>query len=101
MIRLQPSSLLSPNTTLHLGYGVQFCIFNLSVSNHGRLVQGKGLYVSDPLALHHILVKEQDVYEEPRWFTSLVLLQGSMLTYLTPVILDGIIWLLGQAYWLR
>ncbi|KZP09574.1 cytochrome P450 [Athelia psychrophila] len=28
----------------------------------------KQLYVSDPKALHHILVKDQDVYEETDWF---------------------------------
>ncbi|KAI0698621.1 cytochrome P450 [Cytidiella melzeri] len=30
----------------------------------------RGLYVSDPKALNHIVVKEQHIYEEPRWFLS-------------------------------
>ncbi|KAF7800123.1 hypothetical protein EIP86_011368 [Pleurotus ostreatoroseus] len=30
----------------------------------------KGLYVFDPKALHHIIVKDQMIYEEPRWFIS-------------------------------
>lgn len=30
--------------------------------------QAKGLYVFDPKALNHIIVKDQMVYEEPRWF---------------------------------
>lgn len=28
-------------------------------------VQDEHIYVTDPLALHHIIVKEQDIYEEP------------------------------------
>lgn len=33
-----------------------------------RYPQNEQLYVSDPRALHHIVVKEQDVYEEPDMF---------------------------------
>ncbi|KAI0092453.1 cytochrome P450 [Irpex rosettiformis] len=28
----------------------------------------RGLYVSDPKALNNVIVKEQHIYEEPRWF---------------------------------
>ena len=30
------------------------------------------LYVFDPVALHHIIVKEQHVYEETAWFIKYV-----------------------------
>ncbi|KIP02197.1 hypothetical protein PHLGIDRAFT_122687 [Phlebiopsis gigantea 11061_1 CR5-6] len=30
----------------------------------------RGLYVFDPKALNHIIVKDQMIYEEPRWFLS-------------------------------
>ncbi|KAI0342141.1 cytochrome P450 [Trametopsis cervina] len=30
----------------------------------------RGLYVWDPQALHNIVIKEQHIYEEPRWFLS-------------------------------
>ena len=34
------------------------------------MTQRTGLYVYDPKALHQIVVKEQSVFEEPRWFIS-------------------------------
>ena len=37
----------------------------LSLISNG---QDKQLYVTDPKALHHIIVKDQHVYEEPSWF---------------------------------
>lgn len=30
--------------------------------------QGKGLYVFDPKALNNIVIKDQLIFEEPRWF---------------------------------
>ncbi|KAJ3555363.1 hypothetical protein NM688_g2618 [Phlebia brevispora] len=36
---------------------------------HGTL-GARALYVFDPLALHHIVVKDQMLYEESRWFTA-------------------------------
>ena len=30
------------------------------------------LYVRDPKALYQVIVKEPDVYEEPKWFTAYV-----------------------------
>ncbi len=34
--------------------------------------QTRGLYVSDPKALNNVVVKEQHIYEEPRWFLKYV-----------------------------
>ncbi|GJE84313.1 cytochrome P450 [Phanerochaete sordida] len=42
--------------------------------NYGQVVKfyaplgGRGLYVFDPKALHHVVVKDLAIFEEPRWF---------------------------------
>jgi len=43
-----------------------FLLFSLT------LFQGHSLLISDPKALHHILVKDQDVFEEWSAFTACV-----------------------------
>lgn len=36
------------------------------------ILQGRGLYVSDTKALHHVIVKELAIFQEPRWFVESV-----------------------------
>lgn len=33
------------------------------------LIQSNMLYTFDPKAMHHIVIKDQDIFEEPTWFT--------------------------------
>jgi hypothetical protein len=44
-------------------------------------MQDKQLYVSDAKALHHILVKDQYVFEEAKWFIQYVFCR---LLYISP-----------------
>jgi len=46
-------------------------------------MQDKQLYVSDSKALHHILVKDQNVFEETQWF-----IQYVSYSYIFPVVLE-------------
>lgn len=32
-------------------------------------IQSNMLYTFDPKAMHHIVIKDQDIFEEPTWFT--------------------------------
>ena len=39
-------------------------------------LQRKMLYIHDPKAMHHIAVKDQEIFEEATWFSRSVLLIG-------------------------
>lgn len=53
------------------------------MTHDARYVQNKILYVYDPLALHSIIVKEQDIYEEPSFLIKLRYLLSLCMNALT------------------
>lgn len=61
-------------------------------------MQHDHLYVFDPLALHHILIKDQDIYEETVYFRSSVFrlltlcipLMNIIYTVFAPSCLEGV-----------
>ncbi|KAI4518750.1 cytochrome P450 [Schizophyllum commune Loenen D] len=64
----------------------------LTTGNFQQLYSERQLYVGDPKALHHIVVKDQDVYEEHPQFISVRQAASP------PVLLDPLISLLGDKH---
>ena len=67
MISIVGSTPRFSSSTVHLGW-VLACVFAWLECMTAS--QARGLYVYDPKALNNIIVKEQHIYEEPRWFLS-------------------------------
>lgn len=76
-------------------------IFPVGDSPADSVFQSEGLYVFDPLALNHVVLKDQDAYPDVNYVRAYVFLRGPTVGWqiLTGVLLSGIAkYSLVQAY---